>query len=190
MGILLPNALALQLAGKIIRAAALFEFDFVSGVMRYWVGKGDMAAGGFIWTGIPTIVTLDLGNYSVNGAAEQWSITLSGVSTDFLNKVMEGATDLLGRRLKVYIQALDEDFQAVDDPFLLRTGRMRGLPFDATGVASRKITLNCESIFAARGRPAATYLDTTSQQARAGDNGKGLEFIPLIAAGRTVTWPK
>jgi hypothetical protein len=190
MGIALPNALRLQMANKVIRAAALLEFDFVSGLKRYWVGKGDMIAGGFTWTGIDTVVTLDLGQYSVNGAAEQFSLTLSGVSMEFLQKVQQGATDVLGRRLRIHIQALDEDFQPTDPPFLVRTGRMRGLPYDATAVTSRSIALQCESIFAARGKPPATYLDTSSQQARVGPNGKGTEYMPLIAAGRTVTWPK
>ncbi len=186
----LPNALRVQMANGVLRAAALLEFDFVSGLNRYWPGKGDMVAGGFTWTGIDTIVTLDLGQYSVNGAAEQFSLSLSGVSTEFLQKVQAGALDVLGRRLRINIQALDEDFQPTDPPFLVRTGRMRGLPYDAASLVSRTITLNCESIFAARGKPAATYLDTTSQQARVGANGKGLEYMPLIAAGRTVTWPK
>jgi hypothetical protein len=104
--------------------------------------------------------------------------------------VQQGATDVLGRRLRIHIQALDEDFQPTDPPFLVRTGRMRGLPYDATAVTSRSIALQCESIFAARGKPPATYLDTSSQQARVGPNGKGTEYMPLIAAGRTVTWPK
>lgn len=189
MDIALPNALLLQLAGKVIRAAALLEFDFVSGLKRYWIGKGDLVAGGHTWTGVDTVLTLDLGQYSLNGSAEQFSLTLSGVSELFLQKVRDGAQDVLSRRLRVYIQTLDEDFQPTDEPFLVRTGRMRGMPHEATGVSSWSITLNCESIFAARGRAPATYLNTVEQQKRYGPNAKGLEYLPSLQ-NRTVTWPK
>lgn len=189
MGISLPNALLLQLADKVIRSAALLDFDFVSGRKRYWVGKGDLVAGGYTWTGVDTILSLDLGQYSINGAAEQFSLSLAGVSEEFLQKVREGAGDVLGRRLRIYVQTLDEDFQPVDEPFLVRTGRMRGLPHEATGVSTWTITLECESIFAARGRPPATYLNTVEQQRRHGPNAKGLEYLPSLQ-NRTVTWPK
>lgn len=189
MGIALPNALQLQLADKVIRAAALLDFDFVSGRRRYWIGKGDLIAGGYTWTAVDTILSLDLGQYSINGSAEQFTLTLSGVSEEFLQKVKEGAGDVLGRRLRIYIQSLDEDFQPTDPPFLVRTGRMRGMPYEATGVSTWSISLQCESIFAARGRPPATYLNTVEQQHRYGPNAKGLEYLPSLQ-NRTVTWPK
>lgn len=189
MPLSLPATVKAQLEGQRVRCIPLIEMQFVSGTKRYFSGRGVLNAGGLDWLGVDKLLTLDLGMYSVNGAAEQFSLALSGVDAEFLAKARAEMADLLNRRLVVHLQFFDAAGAMLDQPVPLRAGRMRGLRFDAQGVGVRTVTLNCESIFAARGRPPATFLNDLEQVRRYGVTGAGLKWLPVLQ-NKTVTWPK
>ncbi|TDT94925.1 hypothetical protein DFO45_2683 [Azorhizobium sp. AG788] len=189
MALDISETIAAQMAGRVVRMSVLIHFDFLSGPVRCWPGTGPIVSGGHTWTGLPfELVTINPGTPSVDGAAEAMSVTVSGVSPLFVSKALAEASDAIGRRLQMFMQFFDADWQPLDGPISLRRGKMTGFSGSDSGPKTRTLTVNAEGPFTARGRPPATYLSSTTQQARfPGD--RGCEFLPGLQ-NKEVVWPK
>lgn len=183
------EAVATQMAGRTVRMSVLVHMDFLSGPVRAWPGTGPIVSGGYTWQGVTArLVAIDPGTPSVDGAAEAFSVGVSGVDPSFLAKVVAAESEALGRRLSLYLQFFDEAWQPLDGPISLRRGRMAGFSFSGAGDATRSIVVRAEGRLVARGRPPLTYLSDAEQQTRyPGD--RGCEFVPGLQ-DLTVVWPK
>lgn len=187
MALNLSGTIAAELAKKAIRLAPLLMFDFASGPARYWIGKGILTTGGFSWSGLPIIVSIDFGKLSVNGAAEQFSLNVSGVDATFLGKVQGVQSECIGRTLQIWFQFFDEHWQPLDPPFQVRSGRMLGLSYRAAGVGPRSITVQCESKFTARGMAPGQFLSDREMKARFPGNKSMWQMA--ILQNKLVKWP-
>lgn len=182
-------AIAAQMAGRTVRLSLLMHFDFLSQPMRVWPGDYDITSGGHTWLGRPfAMVSVDPGTPSKDGAAEPFSVGVSGVDAAFLTRARAEESDAVGRRLSLYLQFFDEAWQPLDGPISLRRGRMVGFSYAGAGSGTRSLTVRAEGALVARGRPPLTYLSDATQQSRfAGD--VGCEFIPSLQHS-DVVWPK
>lgn len=189
MALDVSELVAAQMAGRTVRFSALVFFDFLSGARRVWPGKGPLVSGGYTWDGLDLpLVGIDVGKPSEGGAAEAFSIGLSGVDPEFRARALASEGEAIGRRIGIYLQFFGEDWQPLDGPISLRQGRMVGFQMAGTGVESRSIVVRCEGRLTARGRPPLTYLSDAEQQLRfPGD--LGLQYVPSLQQ-QTVVWPK
>lgn len=185
----ISDTIAAQMAGRVVRMSGMIHFDFLSGPVRCWPGTGDIVSGGHTWRGLPfDLVDIKPGTPSVDGAAEPMSVAVSGVSPLFVARALAEESDAIGRRIQIYLQFFDADWQPLDGPISLRRGRMKGFSGSDSGPITRTLAINAEGAFTARGRPPATYLsDLTQQQRFPGD--KGCEFLPSLQS-KEVVWPK
>lgn len=175
-------------AGRTVRAGALLFFDFLSAPWRIWPGAGDVVTGGQTYVGKNTLIVLDLGAFSIDGAAEQFSAGINGVDTRVSAAVVAGETEAIGRNLTIMFQFFDENWAPLDGPLVVRKGRIRGYDVSGSGPSVRNIQVNCESIFGGRGNASMTMLSDREQQLRfSGDHG--LDRM-TINVNHTVTWPK
>lgn len=189
MALDVSELIAAQMAGRTLRFSVLVHFDFLSGARRVWPGKGALVSGGYTWDGLDLpIVGVDVGKPSEAGAAEAFSIGLSGVDPGFRTRALASESEAIGRPIGLFLQFFGSDWQPMDAPISLRQGRMVGFQMAGVGVESRSITVRCEGRLTARGRPPLTYLSDSEQQARyPGD--LGLQYVPSLQQ-QTVVWPK
>ncbi len=189
MALDVSEAIAAQMANRTVRVSILVHMDFLSGPVRAWPGTGAIVSGGHTWQGVTAeLVSVDPGTPSKDGAAEPFAVGVSGVDPDFLAKVVAAENEAIGRRISLYLQFFDADWQVLDGPVSLRRGRMTGFSFSGAGKGTRSIVVQAEGALIARGRPPLTYLSDAEQQFRyPGD--LGCEFIPAMQHS-TVTFPK
>ena len=187
MALDLSQTLQALLNGQHLNLPLLFYFDFASGAKRYWLGPADIVLGGVTWIGKPIMVGVAWGNMSINGAAENFRLSVSGVDQDWLSKVSAEESECLGRSVQLFFQFFDDNWLPLDQPWLVRSGTMQSLRYDDSAT-QRGITVECESIFIARGYPPLTYLSDAEQQRRfPGD--MGLSRILTIQGSSSVQWP-
>lgn len=185
----LSSTIAAQMAGRTVRMDLLVYFDFLSGPRRVWRNIYPLTSGGHTWDGVgPAFVTLDPGTPSADGAAEPFSVGLSGVDPSFLARVRASESDAIGRIIAIYLQFFGEDWQPLDSPVQLRRGRMTGFSFAGAGDQARSVTCRAEGSLVARGRAINLYLSSTEQKTRFPGDG-GNDYIPNMREATTV-WPK
>lgn len=183
------EAIAAQMAGRVVRASVLVYFDFLSGPRRVWPGMYPIVSGGHTWEGISAqLVQVDPGTPSQDGAAEPFSIGVSGVDPNFVARVVAAESEALNRTIQIFLQFFDERWQTLDSPVSLRKGKMTGFAFSGTGLSERSVVVRAEGSLVARGRPPLTYLSDSEQQLRfSGD--LGCAFVPSLQVA-TLVWPK
>ena len=189
MALDISTAIALQMAGKTVRWSILFHFDFLSGPRRVWSGDYPITIGGHTWDGVRSAVTaVDPGTPSKDGAAEPFSVTVSGVDPSFVSRVLAAESDSIGRRLAIYLCFFTEEWQPIDELVPLRRGRMTGFAFAGAGDQPRTVTVRAEGSLVARGRAPLTFISDAEQKRRfPGD--RGAEFLPSMQSA-TVVWPQ
>ena len=173
------EAIAAQIAGRSVKMSPLLRLDFLSGTQRYWMGTGDLPAGGHVWTGSKGLVDIGPVTAPVNGDAPEQTFTLSGVDEAFVTVATASKAEYYGRLCFIYFQFFDATdpnlWQSLDSPVAFWWGRMFGLK---AALASeddgftQTLTLSAETVFASRRRPRNAYYTDRDQQARfPGDRG-------------------
>jgi hypothetical protein len=188
---LFPAAVAAQMATGKVSCALLVEFHFASGIGRAWTGFGDRVFGGNTWQGTNGLARIEGLSQSRDGSAEQATFTLPGVESSLLAKVVGSPDEYANRAVKVFLQFLDGDGQALDSPVAIWAGfmdRPEVSRSDGEEGSARIIKMTAENIFASRARPPYGAYSDRDQQARyLGD--LGFERVgTLINAVRE--WPK
>lgn len=165
-------------AGVQARLGWLIYAQFGNGPMRVWQGVGELSAGGETWIGSAGTVEIKDIQVEQGFIANKIEITLSGVDAQFLVLAEESKEHVQNRPITVYLQAFGEDWQTIGSPVALWAGLMDRMSFEAS-VNAAKITLSCETVFATRNRPRASYFTDADQKERSpGD--RGLEFIAVL----------
>lgn len=184
------EAISAQLAGRVVRMSALLRFDFLSGTQRYWLGMGDLVAGGHTWASTKGLAEIGPVSASFNGSAPEQTFTLSGVDAAFVAAAQASKAEYYGRLCFIYFQFFDADWQTLDDPVAFWWGRMYGITAAQTQADdgfTRTLTLSAETVFASRRRPRNSYYSDRDQQARyPGD--KGMERV-LGMQSKTIIFP-
>lgn len=183
------DLVAEQMAGRTVRMDFLNLFDFVSGPRRVWRDRYPLTSGGHTWDGVgPAFVSVDPGAPSKDGAAEPFSIGLSGVDPSFLTRVRAAESDAVGRTIAIYMQFFAENWQPLGVPLQLRRGKIAGFSFSGAGQQARGIVCRAEGSLVARGRPVNRYISSAQQRADFPDDA-GVDYTASMQE-QTVIWPK
>lgn len=166
----LDKAIEAQLAGEIVRAHRMVEFHFRSGVTRLWPGTFVLVDGnGRKWHPTMGLSRVTGIQQALQGTAPELRCELSGVDSDFVDKVRGKAEEYEGRLVRVLWQFYTDTGDPIDEPIVITWGIMRSLTFSAqsTPVGRRYVvTLNAEGPFEGRARARNSYLTDTDQKMR------------------------
>jgi len=181
------DTVAAYLAGQMVRAAWLVEFDFTSETMRLWQGFGDIVAGGETWSGLGELGSISGLESPVNGNAPNVTFTLSGVSPDIVSKAVNSSAEVKGRPVTIFIQFFDASWQVLDAPYAIFAGVMDSMKGSMDGPSTRTISLTAEGLWTRRIVVPWGYLNASSQRGRyPGDAGCDMvQQITNISTG----WP-
>lgn len=186
MGYFSESAAAV-LAGRTIRCAILVFFNFLTTPKRAWLGDGDLYAGGFVWSGLGELGSIDGLDRPLGDTAPQATFRLSGVDGPVITETLAASTEVKGRDVTVYIQMFTDLLMPLDGPVAIYSGVMDVMRVTAAGATSRTIEVTAETLFTRRSMPAWGYLSDRDQN-RLFPGDRGLEFVPSMAA-KTVVWP-
>lgn len=189
---LFPETIQAHLAGRTVRASFLVLFDFVSRPMRVWTGAGKITSGGNDWWGLGSLASISGLEQAVNGEAPETTFVLSGINSEIVSVARdEFEAEAKDRLAKVLLQFHndhdDQPLELFDAPYSIWAGRMQTARFELQGPSKRVITVNAESLFSLRSRPAFSQYTDADQQARF-EGDKGFEFVPGLI-NKIVPWP-
>lgn len=183
---MLPQTVAAMAGGQRVKAATLFELEFLTATHRYWDGVRYLTTlDDRVWLGAGQLISASGLEHSRGLSAPQATFSLSGVD-DFLIQYASGsAQEVTGRPIRVYLQFLTDSFETLDNPVAIWAGRMDVMSFQAGG-DEQSITLTAETLFVNRIRAPYAYMTSADQRARwPGDTG--MDFMPSLR-NKTVTW--
>lgn len=178
---------AAMLAGQVVRFAVLLFADFKTEPVRYWLGHGDLSAGGYVWKGAGQVISMTGLEEAIGGIAPQATFTLSGVDPSLLNDALHASDEVKDRDIVVYLQFFDENGQNLDQPYALYSGIMDVMSVRYSGPTSASISVTAERLFARRGAPFWGNLADRDQQ-RLFPGDRGLDRIAQIPS-KVATWP-
>lgn len=190
-----PETIAAKLAGRTVAASLLCFMDFRVTPRRWWVGFGDLDAGGNTWQGTGKLIQIDGLEQPIGTVAPKMTFTLSGVDSTIVSLARNASDRVKDRRCSVYVQFFDVTptngetmpWAKLDDPFAIWSGRMDQMTYAAQGPASRTVILTAESLWTNRRRPAFGLLTDRDQNKRfPGD--RGLEQVPSLV-NKQSRWP-
>jgi hypothetical protein len=180
------SAIAAALAGEVVRAEVLAEFDFTSGTRRLWPGFGPLEAGGQTWEGIGGVGSISGIEHAVGDAAPQVTFGLSGVDPGLLGKALDASSEACGRDVTVFLQLFNDHWRPLDAPAAIYLGTMDQVRVKAS-LAMCTIQVTAETVFARRAIPPWGWL-TDRDQNRLFPGDRGLEQVPAMVS-KSVSWP-
>jgi hypothetical protein len=182
-----PDAISNVLAGREVRLDLLVMFDFTSGAMRLWQGFGTLHTNdGNDWEGIGRLGQISDLESAIGGTAPQARFVLSGVDPTILANALDQQAEIYGRDCNVYMQFFDENFNCLDNPYVIWAGLMDTIRITES-VGECQVEMTAETIFARRNKPPLGGLsDREQQRFFPGDNA--LAGIPALMS-KTSIWP-
>lgn len=189
-----PQTIAAKLAGREIGASLLCFMGFKDTPRRWWMGLGDLAAGGHIWQGTGDLIQIEGLEQALGTAAPKTTFTLSGVDATVVSLARQASARVKDRPCQVYIQFFEiapggdqMPWAPLDAPYAIWSGIMDQMSYAADGPSQRRVTLTAESIWTGRRRPAYGFWTDRDQQSRfPGD--RGLEQVVSLVQ-KTIRWP-
>lgn len=179
----------------------LCQMDFPSQTVRLWDGSGPyMDANGEIWAGMVIGDGLDRIESALNGEAAQLDLTLSGVDPVISDLAFEDLEndEVIGSRIRLLLQDIDEWGQPTGDPQVRFTGKIANMPFEEAVSGDNPmatITIECVNRFDLRTLTSGAVLSDVDQRARSAILNPGApadrfaERIPGLAE-KTIVWPR
>lgn len=190
-----PETVAAKLAGRTIAASLLVHMDFRETPRRFWIGFGDLEAGGHTWQGTGELIQLDGLESPIGTNAPKLTNTLSGIDANLVTLARSASDRVKDRRETIYIQFFDvtpddasvEPWSLLDQPFAISSWLMDQMTYSAQGPQQRSIVLTAESIWTNRRRPAfGLWTDRDQNKRFPGD--RGLEQVVDLVS-KTIRWP-
>lgn len=189
-----PQTIEAKLAGREVAASLLCFMDFKETPRRWWMGFGDLLAGGQTWQGTGEMIQIEGLEQALGTNAPRTTFTLSGVDSTIITLARQSSARVKDRACQVYIQFFeiapggDEmPWAPLDQPYAIWSGIMDQMSYGAEGPSQRRVILTAESIWTGRRRPAYGFLTDRDQNARfSGD--RGLEQVVNLVQ-KTIRWP-
>lgn len=172
----LDEEAAAETEKDVVRPILLAWLDFLSGETRLWSGVGNLEWNDETWQGIGTLGRVSTVEETMELRATGMTLQLSGVKAENISDVV--AEPIQGRKAKVYLGFLDEDFALVTDPIVIFDGRMDTVEI-IDGGPTATITLLVENRLRDLERARTRRYTDADQQARF-PNDKGLEYVPSL----------
>jgi hypothetical protein len=159
------------------------ELDFASGIVRVHSGIGTVSWGGYDWSGVGTLGSIEGLDENSDLTRKTVNFTLTGIPNDLLAAFLN--EHYQGRSAKVYIGFFDNTtYQLVANPANLFIGKMDNVKTKFGKTFS--ISLSAENRMASWNRPVVRRYNDADQQSRfPGD--LGLQFITQ-AATKEIVW--
>lgn len=183
------------LQGRQVAASILVHMEFRDTPRRWWMGFGDLLAGGQTWQGTGEMIQIDGLEQPIGTTAPRTTFTLSGVDATIVNLARNASDRVKDRPCTVYLQFFEvapnngavQPWAPLDQPYVISSLTMDQLSYGAQGPSKRSVNLTAESIWTSRRKPAFGRLTDRDQQARfPGD--RGLEQLPDLVQ-KTIRWP-
>lgn len=177
-----PNMAALTTASA-VNPFILAEAEFQSGTVRLWNGHGPLAWDGEQWLGGGTLLELSSVEETSSTSAAGVKISLSGIPSDMLALAL--CEHYQGRRVRLWLGAMDEGGQIVADPIPLFSGRMDVMSIDE-GAETSTIVMSVENqLIDLKRADDLRYTDAAQKALYPGD--RGLEFVAALQ-DRELIW--
>lgn len=161
---------------EVVRPILLAYLDFLSGTTRLWSGIGDIVWDSATWKGIGTLGKISTIEETLELRATGMTMQLSGVKAENISLVV--AEPIQGRKAKVYLGFLNENYALLTDPILIFDGRMDMVEI-VDGGPTATITLMVENRLRDLERARTRRYTDADQQARY-PNDRGLEYVPSL----------
>lgn len=180
----------------------LVRVDCPSITLRFWDGSGGpyVDDNGDTWRAASlTDSALDEIEMAINGETVSLSLVISGCDKTTMDAAWADyqAGDIIGSRMQILTQALDEDQAPDGDPEVLFTGRVDNLVFDdnvSESALGSTLQLSVVNRFALRRMTSGSVLSDIDQKARSAVLNPGAvadRFCDRVAGllNKTVRWP-
>lgn len=178
-----------MVSGRNVHVTLGVKFEFASETVRCWLGRGTFtAADNTEWIGLGEVASIDGVQASAIVSIDPVTITLSGLDASLMEMTREQATEIRGRRCGVYILCFDENWQALDEPYLVELYLMEKATFSVDGESrTMSITVTAEPLFYTKHIPLTSFVTDQDQQ-RKYPGDKVFERVALLAGRQTVFW--
>lgn len=176
MTLRLDELSAAETVKEVTRPVLLAWLDFLTGTKRLWSGIGSLSWDGHTWQGTGHLGRISTIEETMELRAAGMSMQLSGVNTADLTEVI--AEPIQGRRAKVYLGFLNNNFQLVADPTVIFDGRMDTIEI-VDGGPTATITMLVENRLRDLDRARTRRYTDADQQSRY-PNDRGLEYVPAL----------
>lgn len=131
----LTAAMLSAIAAATVRPALFYEGEFVSGglpaFLRLWTGVGDIAWGGYTWTGGGQMLAITPIEETTDLRAVGFSVTLSGMPSALISIALQNVRQ--GKPGKLWLGLFDAAEALLADPYPLRRGRFDVAPIEDDG---------------------------------------------------------
>lgn len=178
----LPSGMAAALTAPVVHVICFAEFDFASGFLRLWNGRGNKTWNAQTWTGVGDLLGITPVDETTEIGATGLQLRLSGLKPEIIGLAL--LDNYRGRACRFWIALCDEDW-AVQYSYKSFGGRMDVLTIEE-GVASCTVTVQAEShlVDLARARN-LRYTHVEQQRLYPGDTS--MRYVARLAE-KTLPW--
>ena len=173
-----------QLASRVRGAQWLVDLEFTGGTIRLTTNPLDIAYGGNTYKGLSTLLQVSSVSESEDAAAEKVTLSIPVVNQAMLAATLGNVESYRGRRVRLYLQLIDESFQPITGAVRerwrgymepVRITRKRSDP--TGGESSGRIELPCSRAGMARARNYTGLRLTDAQHRQRYPGDRGLEYM-------------
>lgn len=175
-----------------VACTILCEMDFRTRPQRWWLGYGDLTAGGVTYKGTGDVIKISALGITYGMSAGMVRFSIPNASPEMVARCDNQASEVNNRLCRIYYQVFsmiergdDHAGRLLGDPIAVFTGRMRDMRSTSTS-EGRDIELEAYGRLSRQGRaPYGRWTDADQRARYPGDTG-----LALLASlkDRAVTW--
>ena len=181
-----------QLRRGDIACTILCQMDFRTNPQRWWLGYGELEAGGVTYQGAGDVIKISAISITYGMSAGMVRFSIPNASPEMVARCDNQALEVNNRLCRIYYQLFsmteqgdDHAGRLIGDPIAIFTGRMRDMR-STSSADSREIELEAYGRLSRQGRaPYGRWTDADQRARHPGDTGLG-----LLASlkDRAITW--
>ena len=170
-----------QLRRGDIACTILCQMDFATNPQRWWLGYGELTAGGAEYQGTGDVIQISAMNITYGMSAGMVRFSIPNASPEMVARCDNQAFEVNNRLCRIYYQLFstiergdDHAGRLIGEPISIFTGRMRDMRSTSTA-DSRSIELEAYGRLSRQGRaPYGRWTDADQRARYPGDTGLGL----------------
>lgn len=181
-----------QLRRGDVACTILCQMDFATNPQRWWLGYGDLTAGGVDYKGTGDVIQISAINITYGMSAGMVRFNIPNASPEMVARCDNQAAEVNNRVCRIFYQLFstverggNHAGRLIGEPMAIFTGVMRDMR-STSSVDSREIELEAYGRLSRQGRaPYGRWTDADQQARYPGDTG-----LALLAAlkDKSVTW--
>lgn len=170
-----------QLRRGDIACTILCQMDFRTKPQRWWLGYGELTAGGVEYQGTGDVIQISAINITYGMSAGMVRFSIPNASPEMVARCDNQAVEVNNRQCRIFYQLYstvergdDHAGRLIGDPISIFTGRMRDMRSTSTA-DSRSIELEAYGRLSRQGKaPYGRWTDADQRARYPGDTGLGL----------------